>query len=150
MKIICEWFGLKVIAHKLQCAAPVVKIQYQHTDNNNALFCAVNVSNVFLHFVDAFDKLTDKIIPSVNNVCISYSLLYVRYVHNNIPNDCQNVAKSLYINILIGHRVGLGTVYLLHLPDDVVVIDVININLQIKNKKNMFFSLLYKNIKKHG
>ena len=38
-----------------------------HTDNTAALFHVVNVSNVLLLFIDAFDKLTDKITPSVNN-----------------------------------------------------------------------------------
>jgi len=64
-------------------------------------FCPslVNVSNILLLFIDAFDELTDKITLSVNNVCISFSLLYLRCkFHNNILNDRQDFA-----NLLLGY-----------------------------------------------
>jgi len=76
-------------------AAPVVK--YQHIDNTTALFYVINVSNISLLFVDAFDELTDKITPSVSNMRISYSLLYVCCkFHNNILNDRHDIANLMY------------------------------------------------------
>jgi len=54
----------------LQYNAPVVK--HQQTDNITALFYVANGSNVLLFFVDAFDKLTDKIMQFVSHVYVSY------------------------------------------------------------------------------
>ena len=43
--------------------------------------------------------LTDKITPSVNKMCISYSLLYLRCkFYNNIMNNRQDFA-----NLLLGY-----------------------------------------------
>ena len=66
-----------VIAHKLQRAAPVLK--YQHTDNTTALSYVVNN---LLHFIDAFDELTNTTAPSANNVCISihFSIYAVNFL----------------------------------------------------------------------
>ena len=68
----------------MQHATPVVK--YQWTDSITALFYVVNVSNILLRFVDAFDNLTDKITHFISNVCLSvYSVKF----------NCQDCAKLL-------------------------------------------------------
>jgi len=61
-----------------------------------ALFYAVNVSNILLLFINAFDELPDKTTEIRYNLCISHSLLCVCCkFHNNIPNVCQDIANLL-------------------------------------------------------
>ena len=44
-------------------------------------------------FADAIDELSDKIPQFISNVCLSYSILYLRCkFHSKIPNDCQFTA----------------------------------------------------------
>jgi len=69
----------------------------------------LNVSKILLLFKDTFDELTDKITPSVNNVCISYSLFYLRCkFHINALNDCQDFANLLRGYFNLGHPVFQG------------------------------------------
>jgi len=54
----------------------------------------------------AFDELTDKIPQFVNNVCLSYSILYLRCKFNSkITNDCQDFANLLQGYFNLGHPV---------------------------------------------
>jgi len=57
----------------LQCAALVIK--HQQIDGITALFHVLNVSNVLLHSVDAFDELADIIRQYVCNMSLCY--LYI-------------------------------------------------------------------------
>jgi len=57
----------------------------------------VNVSNVLLLFVDAFDKLTDKITQSISNICLCYSILSFLYkFHSYIPSSCHDIYSGVF------------------------------------------------------
>jgi len=58
-----------------------------------------------LLFIDAFGELTDKITRPINNVCISYSLLYLCCKFHNILNDCQDIVNLLYGYLNLAHPV---------------------------------------------
>ena len=69
------------------------------------MFYVVNVANVLLLFVDAFDELTDKKL-CVSNLCLSYSVIYLRCKFlSNILNYRKDFANLLLRYFNLGHPV---------------------------------------------
>jgi len=77
------------------------------------LFHVVNVLNVLLLFVDAFNELKTKLC-NLLVICVCYLILYLCCkFHSNIPNDCQDFANLLQEYFNLGHRVYVFIVFCL-------------------------------------